>query len=310
MVNLLITGYGGDIGFNIAKIAKKIKFVNKVVVGDLNAKVPLTPFIDKFYQLPRVNSADYIKEIEEILAKEKICAIVPTSEPELRHINQSRQNFMHLPIMAANTKSLEIGFDKLNTNKLLENLNLPTLKTFPQNVIPEIGFPIIFKSRFGAGSKHQFLVKDKNEAKIYSKLFKDYIWQEYIDGIDNEFTCSVFKASGTKTRCIIFNRRLNQGVSTFVKIIENQVIESLCAKISKCLELDGSINIQLKVKDQIPYVFEINPRFSSSIYFRNIAGFCDFKWCLQNFLGKKISSYKPKLPVNQTLFRINDFFYR
>ena len=46
----------------------------------------------------------------------------------------------------------------------------------------------------------------------------------------------------------------------------------------------------------MPVVFEINPRFSSTILFRHLLGFKDMEWSIQEFLGEEISNFiKPQV---------------
>ena len=46
---------------------------------------------------------------------------------------------------------------------------------------------------------------------------------------------------------------------------------------------------------QKPVVFEINPRFSSTVLFRHLLGFEDLKWSIEELLGDEISNFnKPK----------------
>ena len=61
--------------------------------------------------------------------------------------------------------------------------------------------------------------------------------------------------------------------------------------MTKLLNLEGCINIQLKIHKEMPIVFEINPRFSSTILFGHLLGFKDLEWSLQEFLGEEISDY-------------------
>ena len=66
-------------------------------------------------------------------------------------------------------------------------------------------------------------------------------------------------------------------------------------KISKLLKLKGSINIQLRVTNRGPVLFEINPRFSSTVGFRDKLGFKDLLWSMQLKLEEKVEKYtKPK----------------
>ena len=47
------------------------------------------------------------------------------------------------------------------------------------------------------------------------------------------------------------------------------------------------MNIQLRMKDGIPFIFEINPRFSSTVYIRSIIGFPDLEDWIRHKTGLK-----------------------
>ena len=44
----------------------------------------------------------------------------------------------------------------------------------------------------------------------------------------------------------------------------------------------GSINLQLRMVEGVPMLFEINPRFSSTVEFRDEFGFKDLIWSLED----------------------------
>ena len=65
--------------------------------------------------------------------------------------------------------------------------------------------------------------------------------------------------------------------------------------MSILLKLEGSINIQLRFRVDEPIIFEINPRFSSTILFRHLLGFKDLIWSIEDANNQQISNYiKPK----------------
>ena len=118
-------------------------------------------------------------------------------------------------------------------------------------------------------------------------------WGEhkYIDNIEGEYTCCVFRSSKKELRSIIFKRILYGGYTSYGKVVENKNISNLIEEISKKLDLRGSINIQLRMKKNKPYVFEINPRFSSTVLFRHMLGFNDLIWSIEDTIGIDISPY-------------------
>jgi len=55
------------------------------------------------------------------------------------------------------------------------------------------------------------------------------------------------------------------------------------------LDLVGSINVQLRITENLPKVFEINPRFSSTVLYRHLFGFEDLIWSIEDKLGLELS---------------------
>ena len=62
-------------------------------------------------------------------------------------------------------------------------------------------------------------------------------------------------------------------------------------KLAEKLHLIGSINVQLRMRENDPVVFEINPRFSSTVLFRHLFGFKDLEWSIQDIIDYEIGSF-------------------
>ena len=58
------------------------------------------------------------------------------------------------------------------------------------------------------------------------------------------------------------------------------------------MELQGSINIQLRMTKNGPILFEINPRLSGTLVFRDKMGFHDLRWWIADLLNLDNISYK------------------
>ena len=67
-------------------------------------------------------------------------------------------------------------------------------------------------------------------------------------------------------------------------------------RVAASLDLQGSINVQLRVTERGPVAFEINPRFSSSVVLRHLLGFEDLVWSLEERQGSAPSPYLPAEP--------------
>lgn len=297
---VLVTGCGGDIGLAIGRILQESKIVETVIGCDVKEDHAGRVFFDDCFLVERATSSNYMDSLMQLVEKEHIDLVIPSSEPELRTLHAS--NFLDSErglFLTANQKAMEIGFDKYKTAKFLDEHGLP----HPWTQIAAHGtpqeFPCILKSRTGCGSKDvRILVeKDYNRSVPYNE---DDIFQELIEGVDAEYTCGLFRSSSGEIRTIILRRKLRGGLTGSGVVEMNPVIEKLLRTIAVYLDLQGSINIQLRLRASVPYVFEINPRFSSTVRFRHKLGFSDVIWSMQDSLHRVVDSYQ--MPMIGTRF--------
>lgn len=292
--NILVTGCGGDIGQSIGKILNDSIYVNHLYgcdVSDENAG----KFIFKNFSLaPSCNSDDYLQFLEEYVDAQAIDFIIPIAEPELRFFSKRgiTDNVGSAKLVMASERALEVGFDKLLTATFLEKHGLPFPTSYPLETIEEIEkFPAVLKSRSGSGSSNVHIVNDDEEFRFYKKRNKNFIVQEYLDGDHGEFTCGVFRSRNGTIRTIVLKRRLTGGFSGYGTIVDDVSINNLLRTLSEKLDLVGSINVQLRITGKGPTIFEINPRFSSTVLFRHMFGFKDVLWSIEDLLETGISDY-------------------
>jgi carbamoyl-phosphate synthase large subunit len=306
-MNIVVTGVGGDIGNGIGRILRESEFAKKIIGCDLHDEHSGLGIFDECVLLPKADSADYLKALEDVAFSFQADAVVVTSESELRLITKfTVESLVSLPLVMANQKAMSIGFDKLRTIEFISGLGNSTPWTSVISESDPVNYPCILKSREGAGSQSIFILNDSSSLEPYRKLFPDYICQEYVGNEYAEYTCGVYGCADGEVRTIIFRRRLVSGVTTYAELVESKEIKSLCVDIAKALELRGSINIQLRYTDRGPMVFEINPRFSSTVVFRHKLGFTDLVWSLQEQVLNLSTSYVPTRPIGTRVYRVFD----
>lgn len=294
----MVTGCGGDIGQSIGKILKSENLFKLVIGCDIHEQHAGKFIFDHSVIVKPCNSDEYLRELTKVVQKFNIDIILPSSEPELRWLNDNKiaDQLLGRILITANPRSLDVGFDKYITAKFLKENQLP----FPvTNIVSEINFPIlplIVKSRKSSGGKSLFFVSELEEFMFIKRKYPDYIAQEVLENDDEEYTCGLFRDMKKRTRTLVFRRKLTGGFSGFGTVVHNAVIEDLLFKIADFLDLRGSINVQLRLSAKGPVVFEINPRFSSTVMFRHMMGFKDVIWSIEDRLGLCVSSYIP--PAN------------
>ena len=294
-INILITGCGGDIGQSIGKILLNSNYTLNLFGVDITDKNPAQFIYPNFSIGLRCDNPKYLESLEFFINKHRIDLLIPVSESEIRFfsINNILNNVLNAKILIASSLALEVGLDKYRTFEFLKNESLPYPKTkLAKDLLNIEEFPVILKLRTGSGSKQIFKINTFEEFVFFTKNSKsNFIVQEYISDECGEFTCGLFRSRQGEIRSQIFKRELAGGYSGFGEVVKNNAIKLLLERLAVKLDLIGSINVQLRLNKNIPIIFEINPRFSSTVLFRHLLGFEDLIWSIQDNFGLELSNY-------------------
>lgn len=299
---ILVTAIGGDLSQSVVKCLRNSGRIPYIAGCDMNPYASGRPDVDRFLQSPPVkNQGDYSRFLCESIEKEKIDYFFPLSDVEIMFFNRNRELFqdLNVRVIANEEFIIDTFMDKYKTVEFFkthginyprtwfpsefENVENQFLETqFLDDQIPEnqIKYPVILKKQKGSGSQCVFNVKDSEELHFYLKRHGDMIIQEYIPGGDNEYTSGIF-SDGTVSHVITFRRILAPGgFSQQVELITDETVSELPRKIAETLKFKGSLNVQFRQTPKGGIPFEINPRFSSTVYFRHLFGFKDVQWSL------------------------------
>src|SRR5258708_24878542 len=128
-------------------------------------------------------------------------------------------------------------------------------------------FPVVIKPKTGGSrSKNVFVMKDKSALEkmlVTQKLeTENFVAQEYIDG--EEYTCGTVSWNGECHGIIVMSRVLRDGDTYKCFVKKNPVIEKAVRKVVEKLKPFGGCNVQLRLKGDVPYIFEINARSSGT----------------------------------------------
>jgi len=284
-MRILLTSVGGDLSQNVINCIKKMKNETWLLGTDINPKNSGRSFVNQFIESRMITDSDYLKWLEEVFNKFKIDAFIPMSEAEIRFfagIDELTFNsiFKRVKFIGADRKIVSIFSDKRKTQEWLVSAGFNTPKIYKQIDSKELIFPVIIKPRFGSGSKNVFKCTNQIELKSAFNLVPNPIIQEYIGSDSSEFTLGLYGKDG-QSKIIAFRRVLSKsGYTSWAKHEVNDKFLEIGTKIAYKLKLEGSINIQLRLHNGEPFIFEINPRFSSTVFIRSELGFNDVAWSL------------------------------
>ncbi len=300
---ILITAAGGYIGKNICTIIRK-NFPEFHIVGTDSKKFTFSrEMLNEFYRIKSASDKKYIDDLNKVIKHYEIDLVIPNNEDELNAIIKNYSKINLNIFIFPGYDVVELGYDKLKTMKKLSELSIDIPWTLETNKSLPKSLPCIVKKRTGVGARNVEILRSLSDAKKYSRK-QSYIFQELLKPKNQEITCAIYRSKNGKTRILSLKRKLKNGVTTYAKVIKNNAIEKLCKKIAVEFNLRGSMNIQMILTKKGPRIFEINPRFSSTILMRDLMGFRDLIWSIKDIMGEPI--YSPKIEKDLIAYKIKN----
>lgn len=289
--NVLVTAAGTIVAQGIIKC---LKYANtkkdspatyRIIATDMSPQAAGLYRSDLSVLVPPASSPEYIDFIVEICKEHDIKAIFVGSDEELMPIANAKRRLEKetgaIPI--TNPASVLVtALDKWKTFEFLKENDLPCPKSClpegQEELIRDVGFPLVVKPREGHGSLHFYIVRSRDEVKQAIASIQKTGWQpilqEYLGSEDAEFTSGVtVDKTGKRVMSSISMRRILKGGQTYKAFIDDfQYIRKFAEETALKIGSVGPINIQARLTGKEPKIFEINPRFSGTCPLRAVAG--------------------------------------
>jgi len=329
IVRVMVTGVGGGgIGKQIIKSLRLANANYEIIGTDITSLSKGLMEVDYPYIVPKASENNYIACLVALIKKHNVEVLFPGSEPELKIISKERKAFsgmsVFLPINPP--KVIDICMNKFHTNSFLRESGFyypHTIVISSMNDLEKIDFyPVVFKPNIGgSGSTDVFIVQNSDELILLSKyiltIYPSFIAQEYIGTKDNEFTVGILiSMDGEVINSIAVKRMIMCGLSNKIKV-ENRTknkklgkylaistgitqgeigkfpeVTKKCEEVALKMGCRSTVNIQCRLVHGKVYVFEINPRFSGTTYFRAMVGYNEPDILIRKYiLNEKIEKY-------------------
>lgn len=294
-MKFLVSGVAGDIGFGVGRILRSCRSDATLHGMDIHENHAGECVFDSCVVAPPASSADYINWVGSYAKQNEIDFFIPTSEAEIKRLaSESIDSIGGAQILLTNRLTIDKSLDKHVCLKFLAEHGLAVPKNGLIGKNEPSSYPVIVKPRSGQGSKG--LLTIDNSIAFGNLEVKGAVWQEYLLPDDEEYTCPVYRSPNAGTRILVLKRKLQGGLTGSGEVVEIESIKNYVHSIADTLNLNGVMNVQLRLTSKGPLLFEINPRLSSTLVFRDKLGFCDLRWWLIDKLRLPMPEYDAPLP--------------
>lgn len=309
-INVMITGVGGGgVGEQILKCLRMSSLDYNIIGCDMDRNSMGLTNVDKAYLAPAASHKDYMENIINICKANNVHVLFHGSEPEMKVLSKNRQiladNGIFVPFNPE--KVVDICLDKyLTMNFLKDNgFEIPQYWEVKDEAdLQKIDvFPIVLKpSVGGGGSVNTFIAQNAEELELFGKyllkIYNQFLAQEYIGKIEDEYTVGILHGStGEYINSIAVKKNILPGLSNKTRVVNRTSKSDLgeilaissgvsqgeigrfpevtepCKKIAQKLGCTAALNIQCRVYNHKIYVFEINPRISGTSSLRAMVGY-------------------------------------
>jgi carbamoyl-phosphate synthase large subunit len=247
----------------------------RVIVTDVNPLSPAVYAADRSFAAPLSSDPSYLDVIARIAEVEQVRLVIPTIDDELPIFAAAADRFAAAGVMVAVSPlaTAVLCNDKHAACRWLAARGVRAAATcLPAELPADPAFPLFIKPRAGRGSVGAFPVRSRRELDFFLDYVADPVIQAYLDG--PEFTIDVLCDFSGEPLSIVPRERavIRAGVVDRGRTVRDARLMDLGIACTRALRFAGAVNIQCRMVDGVPIVFEINPRFSGGIPLTIAAG--------------------------------------
>ncbi len=270
---------------------KSVGAIGSVIVTDVNPLSPAVHVADRSYRVPMADDPDYINELLAICEAEHVRLAIPTIDDELPIFAGARDAFRAAGVMAicSPAETATLCNDKYATCVRLAEAGVPAARSYlPAQLTDDMPLPLFIKPRVGRGAVGAFPVRTPAELDFFLHYVEAPIVQEYLSG--PEYTIDVLCDMDGTPLSIVPRERvvIRAGVIDRGRTVNDRKLIALAQAACAAMRFVGPINIQCRMRNGEPAIFEINPRFSGGIPLTIQAG-ADFPAMLVKMaMGRKV----------------------
>lgn len=283
--------------------AEKLNVNLEIWGADISNTAPAMFFCDKQVIVPRIRDAAYIPELIKVCKENKIDALIPTIDTDLRILSDNADNFGDTKVVVSSPDKIAVCRDKRLIADYFNSVGLKSPKPVDNYKLYNGPFPAFIKPKDGSSSIFAYKVNSADELETYAKQVPDYIIQPFISG--TEYTvdalCDFDGNPIFVTPRVRVAVRSGEVLKTQISLDETIISETLA--LLKQYKPCGQITIQL-IREKSTgddYFIEINPRFGGGAPLSIKAGADSAEMMIRIIAGEKLD-YMPNVAEDGAIF--------
>jgi len=265
-VRALVTSAGVASAINvISALRKSKKFDLYLYATDMSMEAAGLYLADDYQVTTSANNIGYLKEITNIIKKNKIEFIFPMHSSEIEFFAENIEYFLsiNVGIIVPDKDIANLCNSKKRFFKAMDVKNFPIPKIFEFHEC-DGNFPVFIKPNSGSSSAGALKINNMKDLSYQIGNCPDnFLIQEYIDWKEITVDCYV-SSKGVLIGCVPRYRvKVKDGKSVVSKTLKNTLITKACQDILSSINYKGVCNIQFFLKNNEYKLIEINPRFAA-----------------------------------------------
>lgn len=266
---------------------------SKVIATDISPWSPAVHLADAARQVPRSDEPGYVDALLRICQADDISLLVPTIDDELETlaIAQPRFEAAGVRVAVSSVETVRTCRDKAQTSDYLRRHGVAAATTWtPATLdVEHVALPLFIKPRTGRGSVGAHPVHTREELRFFLNYVPDPIIQTYLHA--PEYTIDLLCDFSGRPISIVPRERqvIRAGVTDRGRTVKDRRLMDLGARCAAAFDFRGAVNLQCRMVDGNPVIFEINPRFSGGIQLTMEAGARFADWLVAMSMGMPVA---------------------
>jgi carbamoyl-phosphate synthase large subunit len=274
-LSVLVAGCGGQsVGAGIIS-ALRLQGGYRIVAADMRPECPALLTADAAYRLPAARHPSYLGAILDLCDREEIRAILPGSHFDSIELSRLAPELalFGVEVLANPWPTVEAAVDKLRCCELLQRAGIPVPDFEPAEragaLLQRSGLPVVLKPRQGQGSRDVHVVHTAEELDLLLRLYdlrrEPMLVQQHVGSDAQEYTTGLALArSGRLLGSVTLRRTIRSGYTESAVSVAGGPLRDAALAAARALGARGPFNAQMRLHAGVPYIFEINPRFSGT----------------------------------------------